>query len=141
MSPNTVLVVEPDTASRASTRATLEREGYTVIDAPDAEQALALVNRSEIALVVTELYLASGAERCLLHAIRQSSALRRTKVLAYTSHSRKVDRAWAIAEGAYGYVLKKNGEPRLLEVMSHLGRSPRRRRPSARRPNRPPAKD
>lgn len=127
MTPNTILIVEPDATSRSSTREMLEREGFAVLEASGAEQALAVVNRSEITLVITELYLTTATERCLVPAIRQSSALRRMKVLAYTRHGRAADRAWAIAEGADGYVLKKNGSPRLLEVMSHLSTSPSRR--------------
>jgi CheY-like chemotaxis protein len=128
MSRNTVLIVEPDTTSRSALRATLEGDGYTVVEAAGASAALALVNQKEITLVVTELYLASGTQRCLLPAIRSSSALRRTKVLAYTTHSAKKDRDWAIAEGADGYVLKKNGQGRLLQVAANLGRSRRRKR-------------
>lgn len=128
MSRNTVLIVEPDNASRSALRTTFEGNGYTVVEAAGASAALALVNQKEIALVVTELYLASETQRCLLPAIRSSSALRRTKVLAYTTHSAKKDRDWAIAEGADGYVLKHNGQERLLQVMGNLGRSRRRKR-------------
>jgi DNA-binding NarL/FixJ family response regulator len=42
-------------------------------------------------------------------------------VLAYTRHAGPTDRAWAIAEGADGYVLKKSGEERFLAVVSRLG--------------------
>src|SRR5438105_15538742 len=126
MSTNTVLIVEPDDLSRSMLRATLEEDGYNVLEAAEASDALALVKGSEIPLVVTELYLAAGKDRCLLHAIRRSSVLRRTKVLAYTEHGRSADRAWAIAEGADGYVLKKNGQVRLLEVAASLRSKPPR---------------
>jgi CheY-like chemotaxis protein len=129
MSRQTVLIVDPNDAARSTLRTTLETEGYTVIESEAPDQALAMVNRSEISLVVTDLYLPTGQDRCLVRAIRQSSALRRTKVLAYTSHARKADRAWAIAEGANGYVLKQNGASRLLEVVARMARSrPRKRR-------------
>jgi DNA-binding NarL/FixJ family response regulator len=53
-------------------------------------------------------------------------------VLAYTRHGRAEDRAWAIAEGADGYVLKKNGEARLLEVARRLSSRVGRKRRAAR---------
>ena len=129
MSRQTVLIVDPNDASRTNLRTTLESEGYTVVESEDSDQALDIANRSEVSLLVTELYLHTGEDRCLVRAIRQSSALRRTKVLAYTSHARKADRAWAIEEGANGYVLKQNGTARLLEVVARMARSrPRKRR-------------
>jgi CheY-like chemotaxis protein len=128
MSHQTVLIVDPDDTSRKNLRSTLESEGYTVVESEGSNDALDIANRSEVALVVTELYLQTGDDRCLVRAMRQSSALRRTKVLAYTGHARKVDRAWAIDEGANGYVLKQNGPARLLEVVARMARS-RRRKP------------
>jgi CheY-like chemotaxis protein len=129
MSRQTVLIVDPNDTSRTNLRMTLESEGYTVVESEDSDQALDIANRSEVALLVTELYLHTGEDRCLVRAIRQSTALRRTKVLAYTSHARKADRAWAIEEGANGYVLKQNGPARLLEVVARMARSrPRKRR-------------
>ncbi len=128
MSRQTVLIVDPNDTSRTSLRMTLEAEGYTVVESEGSNEAFDIANRSEVALVVTELYLHTGDDRCLVRAIRQSSALRRTKVLAYTGHAKKVDRAWAIEEGANGYVLKQNGPTRLLEVVARMARSTRRKR-------------
>jgi CheY-like chemotaxis protein len=128
MSRQTVLIVDPNDTSRTKLRATLESEGYTVVESEGSDEALDIANRSEVSLVVTELYMQTGEDRCLVRAIRQSSALRRMKVLAYTSQARKVDRAWAIDEGANGYVLKQNGPARLLEVVARMARSRRRKR-------------
>lgn len=139
MSTLPILLVEPDVLSRSNTRAVLEGKGYAVVEAPDADQALEIANGQPLALVVTELYLPSATDRCLVHAIRQTPALRRLNVLAYTRRGAAGDRAWAIAEGADGYVLKKNGGPRLLEVVSRLGSSTRRRRAGNRRRRGPSA--
>ncbi len=134
----TVLIVEPDDDSRSALRDTLEREGYTVVSTAGAADALSVVDSPGISLVITELYLGDGGEdRCLVHAIRQSAALKRTKVLAYTRHGRGEDRTWAIEQGANGYVLKKNGEARLLEVADRLSRP--RTRSKRRTPRRPKA--
>jgi two-component system chemotaxis sensor kinase CheA len=126
-SARTVLIVEPDEDSRSALRSALEGDGYTVVSTAGAVDALSVVDSPDINLIVTELYLGSGADRCLLHTIRESSGRKQAKVLAYTRHGRAEDRAWAIAEGANGYVLKKNGEARLLEVAGRLSR-PRSRR-------------
>jgi len=84
------------------------------------DEALSVVGKARIRLVVTELYLENRKSRCLLNAIAESSPYGRTKVLAYTRHGRARDRAWAVAAGADGYVLKRNGEARLLDVAGRL---------------------
>jgi len=131
----TVLIVEPDADSRSALRSTFERDGYTVVATAGVADALSVVDHPEISLVVTELYLRNGTDRCLLRTFRHSSLGKTTKLLAYTRHGRKKDRAWAIAEGANGYVLKKNGEARLLEVAGRLSsRTARSKRRTPRAP-------
>ena len=116
-----VLIVEPDPDERAELRATLEGDGYTVIATGGGDDALALVDDPRISLVVTELYLENHESGCLLSVICARPPRRRKKVLAYTQHGRAKDRAWAAASGADGYVLKRNGAARLLEVAGKLG--------------------
>jgi two-component system, chemotaxis family, sensor kinase CheA len=136
MSPiaaRTVLIVEPDADARSALRSTFEREGYTVVATGGAADALSVLDTPEINLVVTELYLEHGDDPCLLPAIRGATPRKRPRVLAYTQHSRAKDREWAIAEGADGYVLKKNGEARLLEVAGRLSRRKPRTKASRRK--------
>jgi len=116
----TVLIVEPNSDARAQLRATLEAKGYSVTAVSSGDEALSVVAKAPIRLVVTELYLENRKSRCLLNAICEPSPRRHTKVLAYTRHARARDRAWAVAAGADGYVLKRNGEARLLDVAGRL---------------------
>jgi CheY-like chemotaxis protein len=118
-----VLVVEPDAAPRAELRALLERNGYTVVATSGADDAVAIIDSTQIGLVVTEMYLESRTGRCLLPMIAGSPARRRARVLAYTRHGRASDREWAITNGASGYVLKRNGAARVLEVVRRLAPS------------------
>lgn len=124
----TVLIVEPDAESRTALCSALERDGYAVVATADAADALGLVEGPGISVVVTELYLESGVDRCLLHTLRQSAYRSEARVLAYTRHAKAEDRAWAIAEGADGYVLKKNGEAHLLDVVRRLSSRTRAKR-------------
>lgn len=127
MTSQTILLAEPDSAIRASLRARLESNGFTVVEAPDGPEALAAANRAEIGLVIADLYLSVADDRCLVHAIRAAPALKRTRVLAYTSHGRRTDRDWALRAGADGYVIKRSGEDRLMQVVMRLAsNSPRR---------------
>jgi len=124
MYSSTILLVQPRTDSGAYLRLRLEGKGYTVVEALDTATAMNIVNGSEIALVVTELYLPIGKSRCLARAIGKSPALRRTKLLAYTTHGKQRDRAWARRIGADGYVITRSGEDRFLAVVDHLMETP-----------------
>jgi CheY-like chemotaxis protein len=121
MSSNSILLVQsPADAHSHLLRTRLEGKGYTVVEAADAAAAMDIVNESEIALVVTELYVPVGKRRCLARAIAKAPALRRTKLLAYTAHGKKQDREWARRMGADGYVITRSGEDRFLSVVDHL---------------------
>ena len=136
MYSSTILLVQPATDSSSPLRARLEEKGYTVLEAADSTSAMDIVNGSEVALVVTELYLRTGESRCLARAIGKSPALRRTKVLAYTTHGKREDRDWARRIGADGYVITRSGEDRFLSVVNHLMEAPSAPRRTRRRPRR-----
>jgi CheY-like chemotaxis protein len=128
MTSKTILLVHDDSDSIERLRPRLEIAGYTVVDAGDAATAMALLNKSEIGLVVTELYLPTGTQRCLVRAIREAKHLRRTRVIAYTTHGRQEDRDWARSCRAEGYVITRSGEERLLSVVDSLMAKPPRKR-------------
>ena len=135
MQSSTILLVQERLASSASLRTRLEGKGYTVVEAADATAAVEIVNGTDVRLVVTELYLPIGKSRCLARVIGKSPDLRRTKVLAYTTHGKSVDRRWARRSGADGYVITRSGEDRFLSVVDSLMRTPSApRRTRARRP-------
>ena len=120
MPPKSILLVQAGNDALARLRGPLEERGYNVVQATDAATAMDIVNRSEIMLVVTELYLRLGTCRCLARVIGKSPALRRTKLLAYTAHGKRKDRDWAQRIGADGYVIRRSGEQRFLSVVEHL---------------------
>jgi DNA-binding NarL/FixJ family response regulator len=124
MYSNTILLVQKETASGMNLRTRLENKGYKVLEAADASAAMKAVKGSEVALVVSELYLPTGKSRCLVRAIGSAPALQRTKLLAYTTHGKRRDRQWARRVGADGYVITRSGEDRLLSVVDHLMETP-----------------
>ena len=124
MYSNSILLVQSQSDAMPHLRAKLEDKGYSVVEATDAAAAMDIVNGSEIALVVTELYVRIGKSRCLARVITKSPALRRTKLLAYTAHGKRDDRNWARRIGADGYVITRSGEDRFLSVVDHLMQAP-----------------
>ena len=124
MYSDAILLVEQPAATAASLRSRLEAKGYRVVEARDAAAAMKAVSAMDIGLVVTELYLRIGKARCLARQIGSSAELGRTKILAYTAHGRREDRAWARRIGADGYVITRSGEERFLSVVDHLMHAP-----------------
>jgi two-component system chemotaxis response regulator CheY len=116
----TVLLVDPDARIRALLAQQLTSTGCVVMQAADGETALRMVSAGEIRLVVTELYLKAGEDDDLIHAIRRSKALRKTRTLAHTKYGTAVDRDWAMRAGADAYLIKPTRAERLRYVVSRL---------------------
>lgn len=120
MRRRTILIVDPDSPLRAQWRGGLESMGFNVAEAHDAEVGLRTAMGSEVALLITELYLSSDRDRCLVCAIRRETAMNRLKILVVTDHSSDADRAWALSSGADAYLLKPVRLGRMLQVSARL---------------------
>lgn len=121
----TILLAEPDTALRASWRSALSDMGFHVTEAASGTAALQIALHSEVSLLITELYLASGDERCLVRAARRQRALRRLKILAVSRHAAQEDREWALAAGADAYLVKPVRLGQMMQIAARLARTRR----------------
>ena len=93
--PPLALVVEDDAAVRMLVRMILARDGWRVLEAPDAEQALAAAaGASELRLLVTDVFL-PGMQGAELHA-RLRAAIPGLRALFVSGDSRQS----LIAQGA-----------------------------------------
>lgn len=119
----TILIAEPDRALRRTWRVGLAGMGFDVMESVDGADALRTARGAEIDLLITELYLASGGERCLVRAARREAALQRLKVLVVSSHADTSDREWALDAGADAYLIKPVRIGRMLQVSSRLATS------------------
>jgi DNA-binding response OmpR family regulator len=134
MQQRTILLVEPDGALRASWHVGLQSMGFTVIEAGDAASGLRVALASEVALLVTELYLPSDGSRCLVPAARGEPGLSRLKILVVTDHGADEDRVWALTSGADAYLLKPVRLGRMLQVSARLATTRATSRAEARVP-------
>jgi len=124
----TILLVEPDSRLRETWRSGLAAMGFRVRESADAGDALLAAMRSQVDLLVTELYLPTQDERCLVRATRRESALRHMKILVVSDHSAAEDRNWALAAGADAYLIKPVRLGRMLQVAGRLATSRERSR-------------
>ena len=120
MQQRTILLVEPDSALRASWQVGLQSMGFALIEAGDAASGLRAALAREVALLVTELYLPSDGSRCLVLAARREPGLSRLKILVVTGHAADDDRDWAMQSGADAYLLKPVRLGRMLQVSARL---------------------
>jgi len=120
---NVILLVDPDVRARAFLAAQLQQLGSVILQASDGPAALAHARAQAVKLVITELYLATGEDECLVHAIRRDPAFRRTRVLAHTSRSTAADREWAMRAGADAYLIKPTRAERMRYVVGRLSSS------------------
>ena len=128
----TILLVEPEAQLRAAWRSGLDAMGFYVRESGDGTSALRMALRSEIALVITELYLSSGTESCFVRAARREPGLKRVKILVITDHSSDEDRAWALSAGADGYLVKPIRLGSMLQIAARLATTRQQSRAEAR---------
>ncbi|MET0153301.1 MAG: response regulator transcription factor [Candidatus Binatia bacterium] len=101
-----ILVVEDEADIRRLVRYNLEQEGYTVLEAADGEEALALARKQRPHLVVLDLMLPgmNGLEVCrVLRAEEQTAEL---PVLMLTARATEVDKVLGLEIGGDDYVTK-----------------------------------
>lgn len=108
----TILVVDDEKNYRLVLRTLLEGEGYEVIDAGRAQEALSLVDQVDLDLVVTDMRMPGLDGMQLLEILRR----RRPPVpvvmmTAYGTVNKAVE---AMKLGAYDYILKPFENERLL---------------------------
>jgi CheY-like chemotaxis protein len=117
---NTVLLVDPDPHARALLIGQLKPIGCKLLEASDGPTAMRMVMQGGVSLVVTELYLATGEDDCLIHAVRRDKTNRKTRIVAHTHRSLTADREWAMRAGADAYLIKPTRAQRLRYVVSRL---------------------
>ena len=101
-----ILVVEDNEKNRKLAHDVLVHQGYRVVDAESAEEALRLVREQPPRLVLMDIQLPgiSGIEA--LRRLREDPATRAIPVMAVTASAMTQDRAKIMAAGFDGYQSK-----------------------------------
>ena len=118
--PTTVMIVDPDARARALLAQQLGVNGCTVIEAVDGLGALRILGERDVRVIVTELYLRTNEDECLIHAVRRAKAHRKTRIVAHTNRALAADRDWAMRAGADAYLIKPTRAERVRYVVARL---------------------
>lgn len=118
MSKQAVLVVEDDLALREALADTLETAGHSVITAADGSEALALLERSSVGVMVSDMQMAPMDGHQLLRKVRASRPdLPFIMITAYGTIEKAVT---AMRDGATDYLVKPFEADMLVEVVERF---------------------
>jgi CheY-like chemotaxis protein len=101
-----VLVVEDNPVNLELVEAVLEREGYEVISAASAEEALRRLQRLRPDLVLLDIQLPGLDGLGLTRLLKADPATAGIPIVALTAHARREDRQAALDAGCVEYISK-----------------------------------
>ena len=122
-SPRKVLVVDPDQSVRREVRNACEQDGYQVLEAAGAAEALRLVEHSRPNVVLLEVALPDGAGFDVCRELRKTD--QPVPVIMMSERSDEIDVVVALEIGADDYVTKPL---RLRELVARMTAHLRRTR-------------
>jgi CheY-like chemotaxis protein len=123
-----VLIVDDNTQNLKLARLVLASEGFDVLTAANAEEALRLLQTVTPRLILMDVQLPGIDGLELTRRLKANPATRAIRVIALTAYAMKGDDEKAFAAGCDGYITKPIDIERLAAVVSsHLAeRSPTR---------------
>jgi DNA-binding response OmpR family regulator len=123
MASNQILVVDDDAVTARFIASLLREHDYDVLVAEDGAHALELVERHELAMVVSDLVMPYRDGYSVLRAIRRSEKFKDLPVLLLSMRDREEDIVRGLEEGADDYVIKPfNARELLARIRKILNR-------------------
>ncbi len=110
-----ILIVDDDNSIRKSLGKVLENSGYSVVQAADGDQALALLPNESVDLVLMDVKMPRKSGLEILGHIKELDA--KVPIIIMTAHGTTSTAIQAIKSGAYDYILKPFDIPALLELV------------------------
>lgn len=101
-----VLVVDDSPLTRELLVSLLESVGYQIIQAPDGQQALEVLSREAVDIVVTDLEMPNVDGLELTRRLKSHATWRALPVVIVTTRGSEADRRSGMEAGADGYVTK-----------------------------------
>jgi CheY-like chemotaxis protein len=102
----TILIVDDNPTNLKLANYVLEGEGYTVLSARDAQEALEIVARSQPQLILMDIQMPGMDGLALTQKLKADPAYQHIPIVALTSFAMIGDEAKARAAGCDGYITK-----------------------------------
>jgi two-component system, OmpR family, alkaline phosphatase synthesis response regulator PhoP len=101
-----ILLVEDEPDIRELVRYNLEQEGFRIVEAADAERALAIVRQEKPALLMLDLMLPGMDGLRLCRMLRERSDTADIPIVMLTARAAEIDRVLGLEMGADDYITK-----------------------------------
>lgn len=106
MSAPLILIVEDNETNQMLTMAVLLRDGYRVLAASSADEALAIIDTERPDIILMDLQLPGQDGLAFTRALKNDPLTAAIPVVAMTAHVMMGDEAQALAAGCAGYIPK-----------------------------------
>jgi len=116
-SPYTVLIADDEPSVRMLVQATIETDGYHVIEATDGNEAWSLIQEHSPSLVLLDVRMPGRTGLEILRAIKAEPKLIATKVILLTASAQESDINAGLVAGADFYLTKPFSPRDLLSKM------------------------
>jgi len=104
--PTTILHIEDNPENRTLVRRLLQNEGYHILEAETANQALQILNHHHPKLILVDINMPDMDGYTLTNKIRNLPDLHCVPVVAITANVMKGDREKTLQAGCDGYIEK-----------------------------------
>ena len=131
----TILVAEDNPVNCELLRELLEARGYSVIEAPDGQEALRMIEQSHPDIVLLDIGMPVLNGYAVIRKIRENPSLATLPVLAITAYAMRGDRESVMNAGFDGYLSKPINARDLANELESLSR---KREDQNTAPNQPP---
>lgn len=118
-----ILIADPDPRAREMLARQLQPLEPRVLEAADGPDAVSILALEPVRILITELYLETGEDSCLVRSIRRREPQRDIRIIAHTHRSLESDRDWALTAGADAYLIKPTRAQRVRYVVGRLATS------------------
>jgi two-component system cell cycle response regulator DivK len=124
MSTNaTILYVEDNLDNRTLVRRILTAEGYTLIEAANATQAMEILNTTQPDLILMDINMPDMDGYSLTAKIKDTPRFEATPIIALTANVMRGDRERSLEAGCDGYIQKPIDIDKLSDQIEHFLRS------------------
>jgi two-component system cell cycle response regulator DivK len=106
LSNGTILYVEDNSDNRNLIRRVLEAEGYSVVDAVNAGQAMDKLEKNRIDLILMDINMPDMDGYTLTTKIKGIQTFSRIPIIAVTANVMRGDREKSLEAGCDGYIQK-----------------------------------
>jgi two-component system, NtrC family, response regulator len=115
MNYNKVLIIDDELDLRNLIKRLLELEGYKILTAGTAAEALDVLNKNEIDIVVSDVRLPDKNGLELIPAIKKIN--QSIEIIFLTAYGKIEDGVRAIKEGAFDYIAKGDEDNKIIPVI------------------------